>query len=164
MNLTSSRLHICLLTVLAVSGLAFADRSHDRTELGHNINIRPGEQVTDATCFGCTIRVRGHLSGDATTFGGSIIVEDGGKVDGDATTFAGNIRLAESTAVSGDVTVFGGEVRRDASATIGGDVTDFRGHALMLVIFVVPFVVFGLFVAGLVWLIRRLLRPAPAAV
>ena len=40
----------------------------------------PNERVSDATCFGCTIHVRGHVMGDVTAFGGSIVVEDQGQV------------------------------------------------------------------------------------
>src|SRR6266536_350508 len=82
-----------LIFVAILSSAAFADGSRDRTQVGHSISIGPGEEVTDATCFGCSIRVRGHISGDVTAFGGSVMVEDQGQVNGDATVFGGDIRL-----------------------------------------------------------------------
>ncbi len=153
-----------LIFVAILSSAAFADGSRDRTQVGHSISIGPGEEVTDATCFGCSIRVRGHISGDVTAFGGSVMVEDQGQVNGDATVFGGDIRLEKEVKVGGDVTVFGGRVRRDPTATVGGDVTNMGGHGWMLLIFVGPFVVLALFIALIVWVIRRLIRPsAPAA-
>ena len=158
------RLSICLFSVLALSAFAFGDGGGDRTEFGHNITVGPQEQVTDATCFGCSIRVKGHVSGDLTTFGGNIVVEDGGQVDGDATTFAGNLHLEKSVAVRGDATVFGGRLDRDPEASIGGDVTHFGGGGWILLILAAPFIILGFLIAGAIWLIRRLLRPAPAAI
>jgi len=153
----------CLLIILALSTAAFAAGSRDRTEVGHNISVGPDEDVSEATCFGCSIRVKGHVAGDVTTFGGSIIVEENGQIDGDATSFAGNIRMEREVEVNGDVTVFGGKVHRDPTARVGGDVTNLGGGGwILLLIFAVPLVVFGFLVAGIVWLIRRLLRPAPA--
>ena len=148
----------------ALSGTAFADAPRDRTQVGSNITIRPGEEAGDVTCFGCSIRVRGHVSSDATAFGGSVIIEDGGEVGGDITTFGGGIRLGKEVKVRGDVTVFGGRIQRDPAATVGGDVTTMGGPGWMVLIFLTPLIFLGLFVALIVWVIRRLLRPAvPAA-
>jgi len=152
-----------LLLVVAISTVAFADGSHDRTHVGSNINVGPDEQVSEATCFGCSIRVRGQVSGDVTTFGGSIFIEGQGQVGGDATTFGGDIRLDKEVKVHGDVTVFGGRIRRDPAATIGGHVTNMGGPAWIVLIFVIPLFFFGLFVALIVWLLRLLLRPAKPA-
>ena len=100
--------------------------------LDSNISIGPDEEVGDATCFGCSIRVRGHVSGDVTAFGGSIVVEDQGQVGGDVTAFGGDIRIDKEAKLGGDVTVFGGRIRRDPAATVGGDVTDDGGPGLDL--------------------------------
>jgi len=156
----SQQLSACLLFVVAFTAASFADSSHEVTRTGHNISIGPSEEVSEATCFGCSIRVRGHVSGDVTAFGGSIVIEDQGQVGGDATTFGGGIRLDKGVSVHGDVTVFGGRIRRDPSATVGGDTTNMGGPGWIVLIFLLPLVFFGLFVALIVWLIRRLLRPA----
>ena len=163
MSCFTLRSFTCLIFVLSLPTVGLAASDHDRTQVGHNISISADEDVTDATCFGCSIHVKGHVSGDLTTFGGSIIVEDGGRVDGDATIFAGNLRLEKEVAIKGDVTVFGGRLYRDPGAQIGGDVTNFASTVWIVLIFVAPILVFGLFVAGVVWLIRRLLRPAAIA-
>jgi hypothetical protein len=132
--------------------------------VGHNINVGPDEEVSEATCFGCSIRVRGHVFGDVTTFGGSIIVEEQGQVDGDATTFGGDIRIAKEVKVGRDVTVFGGRIRRDPAASVGGDVTTMGGPGWIVLIFLFPLLFLAAFIALLVWIVRRIMRPSvPAA-
>ena len=148
-----------LMFCLAFATSAFADGDHDRTQVGRNINIGADEEVSEATCFGCSIRVRGHVSGDVTAFGGSVVIEDQGQVGGDLTTFGGNLRLGKDTNVSGDVTVFGGRIQRDPAATVGGDVTTMGGPGWLIVILLTPLIFLGVFVLLIVWLIRRLLRP-----
>src|ERR1700684_3672087 len=147
----------CLVFIVALSGAAFAD--HDRTQVGHTISVGPDEEVGDATCFGCSIRVRGRVTGDATAFGGSIVVEDRGQVGGDATAFGGDIRVDKEAKIARDVTVFGGRIRRDPASAGGGHVTAMGGPGWMFLIFLLPLILFGLFVALIVWLIRRLMRP-----
>lgn len=153
------RIFACLLFLGALSGTAFADGARDRTQVGHNIIIGPGEEASDVTCFGCSVRVRGRVTTDVTTFGGSIVVEDEGQIGGDATSFGGDVRLEKEVKILGDVTVFGGQIRRDATATISGEVTNFGGIGWLLLIFALPLVIFGAFVAFIIWLVRRLMRP-----
>ena len=154
-------LRICssLLFLGALTSPALADRGPDRTQFGHNIVIGPGEEASDVTCFGCSVRVRGRVTTDVTAFGGSIVVEDEGQIGGDATSFGGDVRLEKEVKVGGDVTVFGGQIRRDATATISGEVTDFGGAGWLLLIFALPLAIFGAFVAFIIWLVRRLMRP-----
>jgi hypothetical protein len=95
---------------------------------------------------------------------GNIVVEDQGEIGGDTVSFGGNVRLEKGIKLGGDVSVFGGRFYRDSSATIGGDVTNFSGSAWLLLIFGLPLILLGAFIALIVWLVRRLTRPAvPAA-
>jgi len=144
---------------------AAADEDRDRTQVGHNINIGPNEQVSEATCFGCSIRIRGHVEGDVTTFGGRIVVEDQGEIGGDATSFGGEIRLGQQAKVGGDVSAFGAHVRRSPEASVGGSVTDMSGPGWLLLIFVLPLVMLGAVLALIVWLVWRLVhrRAVPIA-
>lgn len=153
----------CLFVCVVLSVAAFADGSHERTQVGHNINVGPTEEISEATCFGCSIRVRGHVAGDVTAFGGSVVVEGQGEISGDTTVFGGDVRLDSQVKVSGDVTVFGGRLRRDPAATVGGNVTNFGGPGWMVLIFALPLLFLGAFVAFIIWLVRRLMRPAVAA-
>ena len=152
-----------LLCVVAISTAAFADESHDRTQFGRDIVVGPNDEISEATCFGCSVRVRGHVTGDVVTFGGSVIVEDNAEIAGDTTTFGGDLRLANGVTLDGDVAVFGGRLRRAPDAKIHGDVADFGGPIWLFLIIGLPFMVLGAFIALMVWLVRRLLRPAVRA-
>ena len=161
----TSRFFLAGVFLLSVVASAFAENSHDRTQFGHNITVGPGEEVSQVTCFGCSVRVQGHVAGDVTTFGGGVVVEDQGQIGGDLTSFGGNLRLEKETEIGGDVTVFGGRIRRDESAKIGGDVSTFAGTFWLLLIFGLPFVILGAFIALVVWIIRMVTQrqaPVPA--
>ena len=154
---------LLLLFGFACSSAAFAKNNPSYTQVGHNINIGSNQEVGELTCFGCSIRVRGRVAGDVTAFGGSIVMEDQGQIAGDVTTFAGDIRLDHGARVAGDVTVFGGQIRRDPEASVSGDVTSMGGHAWLVPILLAPFVVLGLLVAFVIWLVQRLRRPSAPA-
>jgi cytoskeletal protein CcmA (bactofilin family) len=159
-NLRSLRLvSTCMLICVALSTAALAKDS-DRTHVGQSITVGPDEEVSEATCFGCSIHVRGHVTGDVTAFGGSIVIEGQGQVNGDATVFGGDIRLDKDVKVAGDVAVFGGRVRRDPAASVGGEITNMSGAGWIVLIFLLPLVVLGAFIVLVVWLIRRILRPS----
>jgi Polymer-forming cytoskeletal len=146
------------LLFAALSASAFAVNPHDRTQFGHDIFVGPGEELTEVACFGCNVRIRGKIQGDATTFGGNIVVEDQGEVGGDLTTFAGDVRL-DNGAKTGALTVFAGRVHRDPGATVNGDVTAFSGSVWLVVLFGLPLVLLGGFIALIVFLIRRFTHP-----
>jgi Polymer-forming cytoskeletal len=158
------QLCVCLLFSLGMlSSAAFADSTHDRTQFGHEISVGPDEEVGEVTCFGCSVRVQGHVTGDITTFGGSIILEDEAEVGGDITSFAGSVRIDGPVTVDGDLTVFGGRIRRDPSSKVGGDVTNFGSGFWVVLIFAVPLMMLGAFIALIVWLVRVIMRPRIAA-
>jgi hypothetical protein len=161
MGFTSLRwlVQFSLITML-VAAPTLAQRSHDRTQFGHDIFVGAGETVAEVTCFACSVRVRGHVDGDVTTFGGSIVVERDGFVGGDTTSFAGDVRLDGGASVKA-VTVFGGRARRDSQASVNGDITTFAGGAALwlFLIFGLPFVLLGGLIALIIWLVRRSKRP-----
>ncbi len=160
-----SKFSLFVIPVLCLTAAAFADKSHDRTQFGHDVTVNAGDEVGEVTCFGCSVRVRGRVAGDVTTFGGSIVLEDEGEVGGDATTFGGGLRMDAGAKVDGDAVVFGGHLRRDPAATVGGDVTNFGGSFWLVLIFGLPLAILGAFIALVVWLVRMLTRssvPAPA--
>ena len=168
MGFSSLRWVGCLLFVLALGVPAFADGSHDRTQFGHDVIVGADETVAEVTCFSCSVRVRGHVDGDVTTFGGSVVVEHDGSIGGDTTTFGGDVRL-DGGAIVKDLTVFGGRIRRDSAASVGGDVTTFGGGAglWLFIVFGLPFLILGAFLALIVWLVRHFTRravPVPARV
>jgi hypothetical protein len=165
MNRRSALLCVVAIVLLALglSAAAYAKSNSSITRFGNNITVGPTDEVADLTCFGCNIRIRGLVAGDVTTFGGSIAVEDQAQVAGDVTSFGGNLRLEKAVKLSGDVTVFGGTVDRAPEASIAGDVTTFGGRGWILLIFALPFVMLGLFIAFVIWLVQRLRGPAVPA-
>jgi hypothetical protein len=168
MTLRLRRYRVALLILMTYLMLASAVLSQsasgpsnpDRTQFGTDITVGPDEQIGDVTCFGCSVRVRGHVSGDVTVFFGSLTVEQEGEVDGDVTNFGRGVRLDRSSKVEGDVTVFGGPVRRDSDASVGGDVTNFKGTPWLFLVFGLPLLILAGIVLFIVWLVRRLTRPA----
>jgi hypothetical protein len=150
---------LSLVSALAVS--AVAQGSHERTQFGHDITISSDESASEATCFGCSVHVRGRVDGDVTTFGGSVVVERDGAIGGDLTTFAGDVRL-DGGAKAKDIAVFGGRVRRDPDSQVAGDITNFAGGAALwlFLIFGLPFVLLGAVIALIVWLVRKFTRPS----
>jgi hypothetical protein len=155
-----SRLSTCVLIFLTLSTMAFASKQSDRTSWGHNITVGPNDESSDITCVACSIRIRGQVAGDVTAIAGSIIIEDQGQVAGDVTAIAGNTRLDNQVKVAGDVTVIAGDVRRDPAASVSGDVTAMGGRAWIVPILLAPFVILGLLVAFIVWLVQRGRRPS----
>jgi hypothetical protein len=155
---------VYLFGALVFPAVLFAQNTagtvHDRTQFGTDINVGANEEIGDATCFGCNVRVRGHVNGDVTVMFGSITIEEQGEVSGDVTNFGRGVRLDRGAKVGGDVTVFGGPVRRDADASVGGDVTNFKGSFWFFLVFGLPIVIFVAIVLLIVWLVRRLTRPS----
>lgn len=133
------------------------------TQFGRNITVGPSDEVAEVTCIACNIRVRGLVAGEVTTVGGSITIDDQAQVAGDVTSVGGDIRLTKGVKVAGDVTAVGGQLQRDPEASVSGDVTALSGRGWLLLVFVVPFMLFGLFVAFVIWLVQRIRRPTMQA-
>jgi hypothetical protein len=147
----------CFLTL---STAAFAAAKADRTQLGRDITVGPNEEAGEVTCVGCSIRIRGQVSGDVTTVGGNIFIEDQGQVAGDVTAVAGDARLDKEVKVAGEVTVVGGELRHDPRASISGDITTVGGRGWIIPLLLAPFLILGLLIAFVVWIVQFLRRPA----
>jgi hypothetical protein len=159
MRLTGSTASLSLALALFLGSGALAYGAQDRTEVGRHISIAPGEQTSEVTCFGCSVRIRGHVKSNVTVFGGSVILEDRAQVDGDITAFGGRVRLDDGVKLGGDLAVFGGRIHRDPGASIGGDITDLGNPGWLLLLALVPLVGLAVFVALVVWLVRWLMWP-----
>lgn len=144
-RVVSARTLLGLALLLSLASAAHAKDNPSYTQVGHNISIGPNEEVSDLTCFGCSIRVRGQVAADVTVFGG-------------------DIRLDQAVKVAGDATVFAGQIRRDPQATISGDVTSMGGHVWLVPVLLSPFLILGMLIAFVIWLVQRISRPSmPAA-
>jgi len=157
-----ARLCVCAL-VAGLSSATFGQASRERTQFGHDVIVGPGEEVSEITCFGGSVRVRGHVAGDVVAFGGNVVVEEDGSVGGDATVFGGGVRLEKTAKIGGDVTIFGGQIRRDPESQVGGDITNFSGGFWLPLFVALPLIFIGAIVALIVWLIRRLTRTGVVA-
>jgi hypothetical protein len=154
-----------LLTALPLPLLAFDGA--ERFQTGHDIQVESNEQTGDVTCLDCSIYVHGSVRGDVTAIDGSVILEDGAVVTGDTTAIFGDVRLDSLADAKKDVTAIVGAVRRNPHASIKGDVTELNGGGWILLVVGLPLVVLGgtlaLFGWLILWLIRRVNRPAPLA-
>jgi hypothetical protein len=152
----------CVVAVFLVPSTRVAAETHpDRFQMNHDIHVQPDEKVGDVTCIGCSVYVRGQVSGDVTTIAGSVIAEQGASIAGDVTAIAGNATVESGTQVAGDLTAIGGGLRRDPQATVSGNVTTIGGHGWVFLIFLLPLVFLGGIVALIIWLIQRSRHPAP---
>jgi hypothetical protein len=149
-----------VLAALMLPASAFAVGNPSYTEIGHNINIGPNDQVSELTCVFCSVRVSGQVAGDITVVAGNVVIEDQAQIAGDITAVGGDVRLDHGVKVAGDATVVGGDLRRDPQAIVSGDVTSVGGHGWAIPILLSPFIILGLFVALVVWLVQRTRRPA----
>jgi hypothetical protein len=152
----------CIVAIFLVPSTMRAAETHpDRFQMNHDIRIQPDEKVGDVTCIGCSIDVRGQVSGDVTAIAGSVVAEPGASIAGDVTAIGGDARLESGTQVAGDLTAIGGALRRDPQATVAGAVTTMGGRGWIFLIFLLPFAVLGGIIALIIWLIQRSRRPAP---
>ncbi|MGH9504022.1 MAG: hypothetical protein ACRD20_14315 [Terriglobales bacterium] len=147
-----------VISLLSSLSLA-AEISPDRVQFNHDIRIEGDENVGDVTCINCSVRVRGHVSGDVTAIAGGITAEPGASIGGDVTTIGGDTLVEDGAQVSGDLTAIGGSLRRDPKATIAGDVTTIGGRGWIVLIFLLPFLFLGGIIALIIWLVQRSRHP-----
>ncbi|MBT3218663.1 MAG: hypothetical protein HN348_06190 [Proteobacteria bacterium] len=74
----------------------------ERVSFGSDVFVDAGEEVIEAVSFGSEVRVAGHVLDNATSFGGNVIIVDGGIVDGDAISFGGKVQINPGGVVNGD--------------------------------------------------------------
>jgi hypothetical protein len=141
----------------------FAQKNSDQVHIGRDIYVQPQDKAGDLVCVGCSIYIRGQVAGDAVAVGGSVVLEQGAQVAGGVTAVVGDVRLRTGTQIAGDAVAVGGMVKRDPQSTISGDVTSLGGTGWMLLILVAPLVLFGAFVALIIWLFQHRRPVAPAA-
>ncbi len=139
---------------------AAAAQDHSEFQTNHDIRVDPGQETNDLTCFNCSIRIQGNVKGDVTALNGSVVLEQGAQVSGDVTAIRGDVRLVQGSKVDGDATAVAGTVRRDSQATVGGDIASMPGTGWTLLVFIVPLMLLGGFIALIIWLIQRSRRPA----
>lgn len=108
--------------------------SGPRTAYGGPALVPAGDTVDEVTAFGDDVHVQGRVIGDATSFGGDVIVEDGGSVDGDATSFGGEVQVEPGGVVNGDRVAFAEEPAA-AGYSVWSTLDDLRRRAVLLLSF-----------------------------
>jgi hypothetical protein len=152
-------------------------RGSDRTAVGEDLVVAVGEEVHDAVATAGSVRVLGHVTGDAVAVGGSVTVESGARVDGDAAAIGGTVEIRPGGSVGGERTSVGGPLGKVITSAIklspkqghhsggdrGDDGWDFGGLWWTLPFFVLGFLMM-LFVPDRLLTLRQALasRPWPA--
>jgi hypothetical protein len=83
------------------------DDDNERVAFGHPATVHAGETVDEVVSFGEDVEVAGHVTGDAVSFGGNVIVRSTGRIDGDAVAFGGAVSLEPGGVVAGDHVAMG---------------------------------------------------------
>jgi len=151
----SSSAGILVVTLLCCAVAASAKENADHTQFGRDIRVEAGDKAGELTCFNCNVYIYGAVSGDVTAIHGNVLLEQGGSVGGDITTVLGDVRVEPASSVGGDVTTVGGAMRRQTGSVVGGHVTAIESKAAVLLIMAAPFLLLGLIVALIVWLVQR---------
>jgi hypothetical protein len=151
-----------LLAVLLMPTFAFASHGgQDRVQFFQSIDVTAEQQVGEAVCIFCSIRISGTANGDVVAILGSIDVQ--GQAKGDVVAVGGSIRLGEDASVAGDTVGLGGGVSRHPNATVKGDTVSQANPLIFIGLFlgvvVIPLLPFALFVWLIVWLVRGNRRP-----
>ena len=113
----TSSIALLLLLGLAPFGVI---QAQERVMVGEDIYVAAGEEIDEAICIGCSIRIDGKVK-DAVAIGGSIEIAGESK---DAVAVFGGLRVDGE--VTGDAVVVGGgmrvngKVRGDAVTVLGG--------------------------------------------
>lgn len=79
----------------------------ERVGYGEAVQVHAGERVPEVVAFGDDVHVAGHVVGDATSFGGSILVASTGVVGGDAVSFGGTVEVEDGGVIEGDRVALG---------------------------------------------------------
>ena len=74
----------------------------DRVGYGEAVEVGVHETVQSAVTFGADIRVEGRVEGDATAFGGDVVVSRSGIIAGDAVSFGGRVVVEDGGQVVGE--------------------------------------------------------------
>ena len=134
-----------------------ADHPSERVGFGRPVVVAAGDRVEQVVGFGDDVQVDGQVDGDATSFGGSVIVGATGVVYGDAVAFGGDVRVHEGGQIhGGQISLGTPALVHDASDAplMGslGDVADAEGLFSILyrrLILLLSFAGAGVMVVGL---------------
>ena len=102
----------------------------ERVAFGQVVLVDEGETVDEVVAFGDDVHVKGVVRGDATSFGGSVIVFPTGAIHGDAVAFGGEIRVEDGGTLEGGRVSLGvpgvavSEVTSPAAGSVGATIAN----------------------------------------
>jgi hypothetical protein len=132
-----------LLLVAAAVPRAFAD--DNRVSFFSSISVGEGEEVQNAVCIFCSIRVDGAVHQNAVAILGTI--RSNGPIGQNAVSILGGITLGQDAHVGQNCVAILGSVRRYTSEQIGQNAVEIPFVIVFIPIF---------FLIGIVYLIRTL--------
>jgi hypothetical protein len=132
-----------LLLIAAAAPRVFAD--DNRVAIFHSISVDEGEEVENAVCILCSIRIDGSVRQNAVVVLGSI--HSNGPIGQNAVCILGGITLGREAHVGQNAVAVLGSVRRFSSEQIGQNVVEIPFAVILIPIF---------FFIGIVYLIRTL--------
>ena len=136
-----------LLLTAAVVPRAFGDDT--RVSIFHSISVEDGEDVQNAVCILCSIRINGSVEQNAVAILGSI--HSDGPIGQNAVSILGSVNLGREAHVGQNCVAVLGSVSRFSSSQVGQNIVEIP--------FAIIFIPIFLFI-GLVYLIRTLVLRA----
>ncbi|MGA8142457.1 MAG: hypothetical protein WB987_01035 [Candidatus Acidiferrales bacterium] len=110
---------VFLFAIPVAADLAAVKNPQDRTQIFHDVIVGPNGTANVVQCFGCNVYVRGHVTGDVFTGGGSIYIS--GLVDGNALAVGGHIEAQSGGELRGHAAAVGGYVTASGQGRIDRD-------------------------------------------
>lgn len=127
---------------------AAVPRAHaddNRVSFFQSISIEEGEQLQNAVCILCSIRIDGALQGNAVAILGSI--RSNGAIEQNAVSILGSISLGQDAHVGQNCVAILGSVRHFTAGQIGQNTVEIPFAIILIPVF---------FLIGIVYLIRTL--------
>jgi serine acetyltransferase len=135
---------ICALLFLAAT-VPRACADDNRVAILHSISVEEGEDVQNAVCILCSIRIDGSVQQNAVAILGG--VRSNGPIGQNAVSILGSVSLGRDAHVGQNCVAVLGSVRHYASGQIGQNVVEIPFGIVFIPIF---------FFVGIVYLIRTL--------
>jgi hypothetical protein len=117
-----------------------------RVAYASEVHVAADEVVDEVDAYGEDAVIDGRVLGDATSFGGDVIVGPTGVVDGDVVSFGGRVDVDDDAIVRGDRVAFASDEADPAGPGLAG-VASSLYHRL---VFLLSFAGAGVLVVGLV--------------
>ncbi len=95
----------------------------DREVVGQNLVIEKDEVVRNVQLVGGSLVIKGTVTGDVDTVGGTVDLEPGSRVMGDIQVMGGSVEVKNGARIDGDTQIVGGHMQRQEGARVEGNVS-----------------------------------------